>query len=77
MTLHRIRINGGYGWRINAGCVHFEADTVAGVCEKVRANVLAIPEQWQGQPAETIGRWARQVFLALEFLASMVNEETP
>jgi len=75
MTLHRIRVETGFGWRINAGCCHFEADTLQDVCALVRANVQAGPAEWETKPAETQARWAAQVFAALDYLTAMVVEE--
>ena len=43
MTLHRTETDGVEGWRINAGCRHWEAATVAEVCEMVRNNVAGGP----------------------------------
>ena len=75
MTLHRIRVETGFGWRINAGCCHFEADTLQDVCALVRANVQAGPAEWDTKPTETQARWAAQVFAALDYLTAMVAEE--
>ena len=75
MTLHRIRVETGFGWRINAGCCHFEADTLQDVCALVRANVQAGPAEWDTKPTETQARWAAQVFAALDYLTAMVVEE--
>ena len=75
MTLHRIRVETGFGWRINAGCRHFEGSTVHAVCDLVRANVKAGPAEWDTKPAETQARWAAQVFAALDYLTAMVAEE--
>jgi len=75
MTLHRIRVETGFGWRINAGCRHFEGATVHAVCDLVRANVQAGPAEWDTKPTETQARWAAQVFAALDYLTAMVAEE--
>lgn len=75
MTLHRIRRNGGFGWRINAGCCHFEADTIDAVCAAVRANVAAGPDEWAHEDEATRARWAAQVDAALTFLASMCHDD--
>lgn len=77
MTLHRIRVETGFGWRINAGCRHFEGPTVHAVCDIVRANVQAGPAEWNAEPVETQARWAAQVFAALDHLTAMVAEEVP
>lgn len=71
MTLHRV----ADGWRINAGCVHFEAPTVAEVCAAVvdsAAKELAHPEHWADGTDEDRARWVDQVAAALEYLRSMV-----
>ena len=73
MTLHRIRLDGGYGWRINAGCVHFEASSVAEVCDMVRANVASGPAKWADASDDDRLRWAAQVDAALTYLAAMVE----
>ena len=76
MTLHRIRRDGGFGWRINSGCCHFEADTIDAVCAAVRANVAAGPDEWADEDEATRARWAPQVDAALTFLASMCWDDT-
>ena len=73
MTLHRVRLDDGYGWRINAGCVHFEAATVEEVCNMVLANVANGPAEWADAPSETRLRWATQVDAALGYLTAMVE----
>ena len=76
MTLHRTETDGVEGWRINAGCRHWEAATVAEVCEMVRNNVAGGPVEWKERcvDVQTISRWGRQVRMALAYLASMVEE---
>ena len=76
MTLHRTETDGVEGWRINAGCKHWEAPTVAEVCEMVRNNVAGGPAEWEEcyVDVQTISRWDRQVRMALVYLASMVEE---
>jgi hypothetical protein len=70
MTLHRTVT----GWRINAGCVTFDAPTVAGVCALVRARISKKVPEWGGIDAETVKRYRAQVRAALTYLASMVEE---
>jgi hypothetical protein len=72
MTLHRIRRGGGYGWRINAGCRWWEADSVAGVCDMVRANVAdpMTVDEWERSDQSAV--WAEQVRAALIYLEAMV-----
>ena len=74
MTLHRTRT----GWRINAGCVHFEAPTVAEVvrlCAEETQRQVDNPTHWSWADGELREQWATQVECALVFLASMVKEE--
>ena len=71
--LHRVRLDGGYGWRINAGCVHFEAATVEEVCDMVRANVAVGPAEWADASDDDRLRWAAQVDAALTYLTAMVE----
>lgn len=68
LTLHRI----ADGWRINAGCRHWEAPTVAEVCSLVLANVVAGPEEWADHDEATRRRWAAQVTAAVAYLAVSV-----
>lgn len=76
ITLHRIRAEDGYGWRINAGCRYFEASTPNRVCNIVRNNISNGPVEWDMETPETQTRYANQVLAALLFLESMVNEDT-
>ena len=75
MTLHRIETDGVEGWRINAGCIHFEAATVKDVCAAVKANIAAEPDEWSNATTDERELWAKQVCAALEFLAASVVED--
>lgn len=73
MTLHRIVD----GWRVNAGCVSFEAPTVNEVLVQVLANTdaeVAEPNRWSFATREMRERWATQVQAACVYLASMVKD---
>jgi carbonic anhydrase/acetyltransferase-like protein (isoleucine patch superfamily) len=75
MTLHRISLDDdGFGWRINAGCRHFEAPTVQEVCDLVKQNLKTPVEEWSHGSSEEQSLWAKQVRAALKYLASMVED---
>ena len=74
ITLHRVRLDGGFGWRINAGCKHWEAATVEGVIGLVRDNLDSEPVEWSDRDEGTRVRWTCQVHAALLYLSTMVED---
>jgi len=73
--LHRTRTPEGVeGWRVNAGCVHFSAPTVAEACQQVVDNMAASPSEWAELDDEQCARYTTQVTAALDYLAASVIE---